>query len=59
MAKYTMWFIENHALEKSQPGNRWCFFNTRLQYNTHIEKSCQLVRESASHIFVLSIIPSY
>jgi hypothetical protein len=59
MAKYAVWFIENHSLEKSQPGHRRCFFNIRLQYNTHIEKSCQLVRESASYIFVLSIIPSY
>ena len=59
MAKYTVWFIENHSLEKSQPGNRRCFFNTRSQYNTHIEKFCRAVRESASYIFVLSIIPSY
>ena len=59
MAKYTVGFIENHSLEKSQPANRSCFFNTRSQYNTHIEKSCQPVRESASYIFVLSIIPPH
>jgi len=57
MAKYTVWFIAKHSLEKSQLGNWRSFPNTRLKYNTHIEKSCELVRESASYIFVLSIIP--
>jgi len=57
MAKYTVWFIADHFFEKVQPYNLRNFPNTRLKYNTHIEKSCKLVRESASYIFVLSIIP--
>jgi len=43
MAKYTVWFIVNHCLDKSQPGNWRRFPNTRLKYNTHIERSYKIV----------------
>jgi hypothetical protein len=43
MAKYTLWFIANHSLDKPQLGNWHIFPNTKLKYNTHIELSYKIV----------------
>ena len=53
----TMYLSLNCLLPHSKRPDRQPDEHNALDYYTHIEISCQLIRESASYISVLSIIP--